>query len=101
MLLLQQAVFLRGVNDPADPGRITTTLYRPKHKDLRFDQGFVRSGDVLVPLDNVVELRSIRPEAVDDHAPGVAGEEVTAPAPEPVVEEAPRRRGRPRKNPVG
>jgi len=100
MLLLQQAVFLRGVNDPADPGRITTTLYRPKHKDLRFEQGFVRSGDVLVPLDNVVELRSIKPDTTPDEAP-VEGEEVVEAAPETVVEEAPRRRGRPRKNPVG
>lgn len=59
MIELQRAIFLRGVFDPADATRITTTLYRPKHQDLRYEDGFVRSGDLMVPLDNVVELKSI------------------------------------------
>lgn len=100
MLPLQRAIFLRGVFDPSDPSRITTTLYRPKHLDLRFENGFVRSGDLLVPLDNVVELKSL---PVVEPAPAVEPAE-----PEPAVltahenqepQDSVRRRGRPRKNP--
>lgn len=95
MLPLQRAIFLRGVFDPADTSRITTTLYRPKHVDLRYENGFVRSGDLLVPLDNVVELKSL---AVEDPSAEAAVKEV---AEEPSIEETTvRRRGRPRKNPV-
>jgi hypothetical protein len=109
MLTLQRAIFLRGVFDPADPSRITTTLYRPKHMDLRYEDGFVRSGDLLVPLDNVVELKSI-PRDEGSGAPDCDVKEAsnvsalvaqasveTDETPEPIV----RRRGRPRKNPVG
>jgi len=57
--------------------------------------GFVRSGDLLVPLDNVVELKSISPE------PPAAETPVPEVAEEPALEEAiVRRRGRPRKNPI-
>lgn len=105
MLPLQRAIFLRGVFDPCDSSRITTTLYRPKHMDLRYEEGFVRAGDLLVPLDNVVELKSLPV----DFAP-VA--ELAKDAPENVdvvvVQEAAaqeepllRRRGRPRKNTDG
>jgi hypothetical protein len=110
MLTLQRAIFLRGVFDPADPSRITTTLYRPKHMDLRFEDGFVRAGDLLVPLDNVVELKSI-PRDEGSGAPAcdvkedpnvsalVAQDAVEAA--ETVEEPVIRRRGRPRKNPSG
>ena len=95
MLPLQRAIFLRGVFDPSDSSRITTTLYRPKHVDLRYENGFVRSGDLLVPLDNVVELKSISPESPAAETP------VSEVAEEPALEEAiVRRRGRPRKNPI-
>ena len=95
MLPLQRAIFLRGVFDPADTSRITTTLYRPKHVDLRYENGFVRSGDLLVPLDNVVELKSL---PVEDPAAEASVQEVVE---EPALEEAiVRRRGRPRKNPI-
>lgn len=95
MLPLQRAIFLRGVFDPADSSRITTTLYRPKHVDLRYENGFVRSGDLLVPLDNVVELKSL---PVEDPATEASVQEVVE---EPALEEAiVRRRGRPRKNPI-
>jgi len=91
MLQLQRAVFLRGVSDPSEESRITTTFYRPKHADLYYHEGFVRSGGVLVPVDNVVEMLSL-PVAVTEAAP---------PVEEPAVEEAIiRRRGRPRKLPV-
>lgn len=99
MLLLQQAVFLRGVSDPADPGRITTTLYRPKHQDLRYQDGFVRSGSVLVPLDNVVELRSLAPEPTNILAALDTQPIVQEPAVNDDAAQEPtlRRRGRPRK----
>lgn len=91
MLQLQRAVFLRGVSDPSEESRITTTFYRPKHRDLYYHEGFVRSGSVLVPVDNVVEMLSL-PVALPEAA------QVTE---EPAVEEAViRRRGRPRKFPV-
>lgn len=91
MLQLQRAVFLRGVSDPSEESRITTTFYRPKHRDLYYHEGFVRSGSVLVPVDNVVEMLSL-PVVVTEAAP---------PVEEPAVEEAIiRRRGRPRKLPV-
>lgn len=54
---LKRAIFLKGVYDPADASRITTTLYRPKHVDLRLEGGLVRSGLLAVPLNNVVELQ--------------------------------------------
>ena len=94
MLLIQRAIFLRGVFDPSDPSRITTTLYRPKHDDLRYENGFVRSGDLLVPLDNVVELKSLPVPSLSEPADEPAVE-VTA-----VEEPAVRRRGRPPRNPV-
>lgn len=93
---LKRAIFLKGVYDPSDANRITTTLYRPKHTDLRLEGGFVRSGQLLVPMTNVVELLGLAeepPAAIED-------EEVAV---EPEVAEAEqqpvRRRGRPRKNP--
>ena len=91
MLELKRAIFLKGVYDPADTNRITTTLYRPKHTDLRLEDGFVRSGALLVPMTNVVELQQHVEEVVEERVE------------EPVVEvqtEEPRRRGRPRKNPL-
>ena len=94
---LQRAIFLRGVSDPADAFRVTTTLFRPKHDDLRLEDGFVCSGVLRVPLSNVVELRAM---------PGVA-ESAVEPAVEPAVEqveepqvEEVKRRGRPRKQPI-
>ena len=90
---LQRAIFLRGVSDPADPFRVTTTLFRPKHDDLRLEDGFVCSGVLRVPLSNVVELRAM---------PGVAEcavEPVVEQIEEPQVEEV-KRRGRPRKQPI-
>lgn len=110
MLTLQRAIFLRGVFDPADPSRITTTLYRPKHVDLRFEDGFVRSGDLLVPLDNVVELKSTPRDEGCGAAAGDVKEDPNvsalvaqdaAEAPQTVEEPIVRRRGRPRKNPGG
>jgi hypothetical protein len=94
MLELKRAIFLKGVYDPADTNRITTTLYRPKHHDLRLEDGYVRSGPLLVPMNNVVELQQHIEEPVQapvESAPEAVGE--------PVSEE-PRRRGRPRKNPL-
>lgn len=97
MLQLQRAIFLRGVFDPSDPSRITTTLYRPKHGDLRYENGFVRSGDLLVPLDNVVELKTVPVPQIED--PKEPPHAVVAVKEEP--EAAPvRRRGRPPRNPV-
>jgi hypothetical protein len=87
---LQRAVFLRGVSDPAEFSRVTTTLFRPKHTDLRLEGEFVCSGDIRVPLSNVVELRTLA-EPVES-TEQAAIEEVE----EPKVEEV-RRRGRPRK----
>jgi hypothetical protein len=110
MLTLQRAIFLRGVFDPADPSRITTTLYRPKHTDLRFEDGFVRSGDLLVPLDNVVELKSISRDEGNEAATSDVKEDQNAiapvaqdavEAPQTIEEPVVRRRGRPRKNPSG
>lgn len=106
MLPLQRAIFLRGVFDPCDPSRITTTLYRPKHVDLRYEGGFVRAGDLLVPLDNVVELKSLPVDfapiaelatAAPENTDVVVIQEVPATIEEPIL----RRRGRPRKNPGG
>lgn len=106
MLPLQRAIFLRGVFDPCDPSRITTTLYRPKHMDLRYEGGFVRAGDLLVPLDNVVELKSLPTEfaAVAElaaNAPENTDAVVIQEEPATVEEPILRRRGRPRKNPDG
>lgn len=89
--------------DPADASRITTTLYRPKHSDLRLEGGLVRSGPLLVPLTNVVELQvHVEEKPV---APAIDPRQVTV---EEVLEsinmsdamvEQPeqKRRGRPRK----
>lgn len=95
---LKRAIFLKGVYDPADSNRITTTLYRPKHTDLRLEAGFVRSGTLLVPMTNVVELLEFEAAPVEppQDEETVTYEEVLASFPD----EAPvRRRGRPRKNP--
>lgn len=93
---LKRAIFLKGVYDPSDANRITTTLYRPKHTDLRLEGGFVRSGQLLVPMTNVVELLGLAEEpasAIEDKEAAVEPEVAE-------VEEQPvRRRGRPRKNP--
>jgi len=93
---LKRAIFLKGVYDPADSNRITTTLYRPKHTDLRLEGGFVRSGQLLVPMTNVVELLGLAEEpaaAIEDKEAAVEPEVAE-------VEQQPvRRRGRPRKNP--
>lgn len=110
---LKRAILLRGVTDPADATRLTTVLYRPKHGDLRWENGFVRSGDVLVPLDNVSELRSYTPEVekpAEDkpidlkervHHAVVSVESAVEKPVEPTVEEKPlRRRGRPAKKPA-
>lgn len=104
---LKRAILLRGVTDPADATRLTTVLYRPKHKDLRWEDGFVRSGDVMVPLDNVSELRVLTPEAglsIEDHGIDrtarvhVASVAVDQAEETPVEEAKPvRRRGRPAK----
>jgi hypothetical protein len=91
---IQRAVFLRGVSDPADIYRVTTTLFRPKHADLRFEDGFVVSGNIRVPLSNVVELRAIDAPAPEAAEPAEAGEVDDA-----ATEQAPKRRGRPRKQP--
>ena len=89
---IQRAVFLRGVSDPADIYRVTTTLFRPKHADLRVEDGFVVSGTIRVPLSNVVELRAIDAPAPEAAKPAEAGEVEDA-----ATEQAPKRRGRPRK----
>lgn len=104
---LKRAILLRGVTDPADSTRLTTVLYRPKHTDLRWEDGFVRSGDVMVPLDNVSELRVLVPEADVPHADTIidrtarvhANPVTVEKAEETPVEEAKpiRRRGRPAK----
>lgn len=109
---LKRAIFLKGVYDPSDANRITTTLYRPKHTDLRLEGGFVRSGQLLVPMTNVVELLGLDAVSEDAASPvqqtveavavpakdedTVTYEEVLASVPD---EEPVRRRGRPRKNP--
>lgn len=92
---IQRAVFLRGVSDPADIYRVTTTLFRPKHPDLRVENGFVASGNVRVPLSNVVELRALDAPAPEAAEPAEVGGEVEYAA----TEQAPKRRGRPRKQP--
>lgn len=91
---IQRAVFLRGVSDPADIYRVTTTLFRPKHADLRVEDGFVVSGNIRVPLTNVVELRAIDAPPAQAAEPAEAGEVEDA-----ATEQAPKRRGRPRKQP--
>lgn len=104
---LKRAIFLKGVYDPADASRITTTLYRPKHVDLRLEDGLVRAGNLAVPLNNVVELQLH--DAEKPVAPAVDPRQVTV---EQVLdslnigseavattEDAPKRRGRPRKLP--
>jgi len=95
---LKRAIFLKGVYDPADSNRITTTLYRPKHTDLRLEGGFVRSGQLLVPMTNVVELLEFEapPAEPPQDEEMVTYEQVLASVPD---EEPVRRRGRPRKNP--
>jgi hypothetical protein len=87
---LKRAIFLRGVSDPAEFSRVTTTLFRPKHDDLRFEGGFVCSRELRVPVSNVVELVVLAEPA--ESAEQAPVEEVE----EPKVEEV-RRRGRPRK----
>jgi hypothetical protein len=90
---IQRAVFLRGVSDPADIYRVTTTLFRPKHADLRVEDGFVVSGNIRVPLSNVVELRAIDAPPAEATEPAEAGGEVEDVA----STQGPKRRGRPRK----
>lgn len=100
-LQLQRAVFLRGVSDPSDQTRITTVFYKPKHMDLRYEGGFIRSGTVSVPVSNVVEMMSAVEETAEE--PAVLDAPTESPNGESVHEEADkpvRRRGRPRKNPV-
>jgi len=98
MLELKRAIFLKGVYDPADTSRITTTLYRPKHTDLRLEDGFVRSGVLLVPMTNVVELQQHVEEVIEERVEEPAHEVPVWPTVEAALE--PRRRGRPRKNPL-
>ena len=93
---LQRAVFLRGVSDPSDIYRVTTTLFRPKHADLRIEDGFVASGNIRVPLSNVVELRTVDAPAPEATQPVEADGEVEDVA----YSQAPKRRGRPRKQPT-
>ena len=98
---LQRVTFLRGVNDPSREGSLTTTFYRPRHNDLRFEDGFVVAKNIYVPLTNVVELHGVleQPEvAVEDIAVNREQREHHASEEPADVEEAPvRRRGRPRK----
>lgn len=97
---LKRAIFLKGVYDPADASRITTTLYRPKHDDLRLEDGLVRSGCLLVPLTNVVELQVIAEAKPPTSEQVIESINVgMAEALEAAQEDAPKRRGRPRKNP--
>jgi len=112
-LQLQRAVFLRGVSDPIENSRITTVFYRPKHLDLRYRDGFVQAGNVTVPVSNVVEMITLlgnplvtarfEPAVVVGNPNPITFDEMPAIAEEPQVEEDKpvRRRGRPRKNPVG
>jgi len=86
---LHRAIFLRGVSDPAEVSRVTTTLFRPKHADLRLEGDFVCSGELRVPLSNVVELRVVQ-------APVAADEPDVEQVEEKPIEEV-KRRGRPRK----
>ena len=100
---LKRAIFLKGVYDPADASRITTTLYRPKHSDLRLEGGLVRSGPLLVPLTNVVELQvhveekpvapavDPRQMTVEEMLESINASDVMVEQPEQ------KRRGRPRK----
>ena len=100
---LKRAIFLTGVYDPADASRITTTLYRPKHVDLRLEDGLVRSGPLLVPLTNVVELQVYTEEkpvapAVDPRQMTVEEVLESINVSDVVVEQPEqKRRGRPRK----
>lgn len=100
-LQLQRAVFLRGVSDPVENARITTVFYRPRHLDLRYRDGFVQAGPVSVPVSNVVEMITMLGNTIVSAT--FDAEEQPATQQEPVVEEDKpfRRRGRPRKNPVG
>lgn len=95
---LKRAVFLRGVWDPADPSRITTTLYRPRHPDLRLENGFVRCLSVLVPVSNCVELLLYThafPD-MDPPKPKYAPDTYTvAPEQAAQLEQTTKRRGRP------
>lgn len=102
---LKRAIFLKGVYDPADASRITTTLYRPKHVDLRLEGGLVRSGLLAVPLNNVVEL-----QLHEDEKPVAPAEDPRQVTVEQVLESInigddlagvpeQKRRGRPRKVP--
>jgi len=98
---LKRAIFLKGVYDPADASRITTTLYRPKHSDLRLEGGLVRSGPLLVPLTNVVELQvhvEEKPVAPAADSRQMTVDEVLESLAAGDVEQPERkRRGRPRK----
>lgn len=99
---LKRAIFLKGVYDPADASRITTTLYRPKHDDLRLEDGLVRSGFLLVPLTNVVELQVLAEAKPDVPTSEQVIESINAgmaEALEAAQDDGPKRRGRPRKNP--
>lgn len=116
-LQLQRAVFLRGVSDPLENSRITTVFYRPKHLDLRYRDGFVQAGNVTVPVSNVVEMITLLGNPIvtarfepavlvipnQNPAIGVADDAPIQVIGEHEVEEDKpvRRRGRPRKNPVG
>lgn len=98
---LQRAVFLRGVSDPTEVARITTVFYRPKHVDLRYQDGFVKAGPVNVPLSNVVEMLTILGNHIERQEIPAPPVELEEPKPEskPSEEAKPfRRRGRPRKN---
>jgi hypothetical protein len=105
-LQLQRAVFLRGVSDPSETARITTVFYRPKHLDLRYEEGFVRTGQVSVPLSNVVEMITMLGNSVERREMPAPSEPEDTPVPtvqEPIASEEAkpfRRRGRPRKNSV-
>jgi hypothetical protein len=102
---IQRAVFLRGVDDPSEKSRITTTFYRPKHMDLRYEEGFVKAGYTMVPLNNVVEMIALKLEVAieaPEAAPIVEALETSEKESVTDEEDKPaRRRGRPRKIPVG
>lgn len=99
-LQLQRAVFLRGVSDPVETARITTVFYRPRHLDLRYQDGFVQAGTVNVPVSNVVEMITLLGNHIETAR--FESDEQPETQQESAVEEAKpfRRRGRPRKNAV-
>ena len=106
---LQRAVFLRGVSDPTEVSRITTVFYRQKHLDLRYEGGFIKAGNVSVPVSNVVEMLTLGGNTIERKPLGSVNVDVDGPAEcepetvqEPSNEEAKpfRRRGRPRKDAV-